>query len=53
MLAGLDDEGTILGQDAFAVRDGMLDQRRSAEIPVKLGGRVDALIRQIERRHPV
>ncbi len=51
MLAGPDHQRPVLCEQALAARDGVLDQGRRAEIPVQGGGRVDALVRQIERRH--
>ena len=48
MLAGGDDQRPVLGEQAFAAADRMLDQLGRAEIPVQGRLRVDALVRQVE-----
>ncbi len=51
MLAGLDHQRAVLGEQALAAAHGMLDQLGRAEVPVQRRGRRDTLMRQIERRH--
>ncbi len=53
VLAGLDDDGAILGELALATRNRLFHQRGGGQVPVDRGTRFDSLCIQPVRRGPL
>ena len=53
VLAGANHQRAVLGKQAFAAANGMLDQRRRREIPENLGAGGDALRVKTATRNPI
>ena len=53
MLAGLDDERAVRGEQALAALQRLLDQHGRAEVPVQRRFCVDALVVQVETGYAI